>query len=267
MAINGFFSTSILGMRSQALALEVVGTNVANLQSGGYRRGDTTFATVLSKNIGGSTDNNGTIPNYYQRISEQGQILSSARNLDVAISGTGFFVTNTSLDQTGQQIYTRDGNFSLSAENPYTLTDPVTGGTYQSSEAYIVDKNGNYLLGYARQADGTFPTSGTLAPIRVDQAAFSNTGQATSLAELVLNLPSNGEIIDDHLAAISSLNAGATAPEGIETYTIDFIDSLGNRQFARLNFTKSSTNDWEVSASYQGTPVNQGRRSRHWRHP
>ncbi|MEQ8664758.1 MAG: flagellar hook-basal body complex protein [Rhodospirillales bacterium] len=255
MAINSFFSTSVLGMRSQALALEVVGTNVSNIQSGGYRRGDTTFATVLSKNIGGSTDNNGTIPNYYQRISQQGQIQASARNLDVAISGTGFFVTNTTLDQSGQQVYTRDGSFNLSAENPFTVTDPDTGTTYLSSEAYIVDKNGNYLLGYAREADGTFPTTGALVPIRVDQNAFSDAGQATSLADLVLNLPSEGEIINDHLAAISALNSGANAPEGIEDYTIDFIDSLGNRKFARLNFTKSSTNDWEVSASYQGTPV------------
>lgn len=255
MALNSFFSTSILGMRSQALALEIVGTNVANIQSGGYRRGDTNFATVLSKNIGGSLDNNGTLPNFYQRISEQGQVLSSARGLDLAISGSGFFVTNTTLDQSGQQVYSRDGNFSLSAENPFTATDPDTGTTFQSSEAYIVDKNGNYLLGYARNTDGTFPTTGALVPLRVDQNAFTNTGQATNSAEIVLNLPSEADVIADHLAAVSALNARSSVPDGIENYTIDFIDSLGNRQTARLNFTKDQTNNWEVSASYKGTAV------------
>jgi len=255
MSLNGFFSTSVLGMRSQALALEVIGTNISNVQSGGYKRGDTEFATVLSHNIGGSTDNNGTLPNYYQRISQQGQVVSSARGLDLAISGSGFFVTNTQLSGSGQQIYSRDGNFSLSAENPFTVTDPDTGNTYQSSEAYIVDKNGNYLMGYARNADGTFPSTGTLVPLRVDQNAFANTGQATGSAEIVQNLPSEGDIITDHLAAISALNNRASVPDGIESYTIDFTDSNGDRRFARLNYTKDSTNDWSFSASYKGTPV------------
>lgn len=255
MGLNSLFSTSVLGMRSQALSLEVIGTNISNVQSGGYKRGDTTFATVLSKNIGGSTDNNGVLPNYYQRISQQGQVAASSRGLDLAISGSGFFVTNTQLDQSGQQIYSRDGNFSLSAENPFTATDPDTGNTFQQSEAYIIDKNGNYLLGYARQADGTFPTTGTLVPLRVDQNAFANTGEATGQAEIVQNLPSEDETITDHLAAISALNNRASVPDGIETFTIDFIDSNGTRQFARLNYTKDSTNDWSFSASYQGTPV------------
>lgn len=255
MSLNGFFSTSVLGMRSQALALKVIGTNVSNVRSGGYKRGDTNFATVLSHNIGGSTDNNGTIPNYYQRISQHGQVVSSSRGLDLAISGNGFFVTNTQLDGNGQEIYSRDGNFSLSAENTFTVTDSDTGVTYEQSEAYIIDKNGNYLMGYERNADGTFPTTGTLVPIRVDQNAFSNTGQATGSAEIVQNLPSEDVTIDDHLAAISAFNARSSVPDGIETYTIDFIDSNGTRQFARLNYTKDSSNDWSLSASYQGTPV------------
>ncbi len=254
MALNGFFSTSVLGMRSQALALEVIGTNVANVQSGGYRRGDTNFATVLSRNIGGSTDNNGTLPNVFQRIADQGQLLSTSRGLDVSISGDGFFVTQTQLSG-GEQVYTRDGNFSLTTANPFTVTDSDTGQTFQSAEAYIVDKNGNFLLGFDRNADGTFPTTGTLTPLRVDQNAFSNTGQATASAELVLNLPSNASTISNHLGAISALNQGATVPDGIETFLIDFFDSAGNRQTARLNFTKDESNSWQVSASHEGTPV------------
>lgn len=257
MPVYGLFASSTLGMKSQSLAMSVTGRNIANVNTTGYKRAETHFHTVMSDALFRQSDLGGVRADALQRNREQGPVQASNNALDLAIAGQGFFVTNTQLDGNGETIYTRDGSFRERTANPFTVTDPDSGLSFQTSESYLIDKNGNYLLGYAANPDGSFPTTGTPAPMRVDPRAFVDSGRSTTDASIRMNLPANAAVVSNHLTAVSDLNTNNVKADGMETFVINFIDSNGDSRSARLNFTKSESNTWEVSATYQGAPVAQ----------
>lgn len=252
-------------MRSQAHALDTIGRNVANVNTGGYKRTDTQFGTVLSETVGKHTsDIGGVIPKDYQIIDSQGVIQSSARDLDLAIVGHGFFQVSKSLTDTSASniLYTRDGSFRLSVENDitvpgagFTSVTPVSVDSngvqinpVTAKDGYLVDKNGYYVLGWSPQSDGTFSNSGAVAPLRIDANAFTNTFTPSTTARLQLNLPASNEIVTDHASAVLSADQG-TNNSNLETYTAEVVDSNGVKQTARINMTKSGVNQWDVSAT------------------
>ncbi len=257
MSILGSFSISTRGMRSQATALGIIGTNVANVNAGGYKRTDPFFQTLKSNSLFAQSDLGGPKPVVSQTTSIQGTVTGTTRELDLAIAGDGLFVTRTTFDTSGETLYTRDGSFELTTREPFTVTDPDTGNSYEAKKAYLVDKNGNFLLGYPADAAGVFPTSGPPEPMRVDQLAFSDNGRPTTVLELALNMDSNSEISGDHLTAVSNFIASGSRGPGMEVLTLDFVDSAGTRQTARLNLTKTSSNTWGMSATVQGPPAAQ----------
>jgi flagellar hook protein FlgE len=248
------FTISALGMRAQATALHVIGTNVSNVQTGGYKRADAEFRTLMSETTFEQSDIGGVRPNVIQRNTTQGSLLPTNNSLDLAIIGDGFYITRPTFDATGEILYTRDGTFEKSVLNEFSFTDPNTGDAFTTKDAYLVDKNGNYLLGFPVGLDGTFPTTGVPAPMRVDQNAFIDEGTATTSADIGLNLDSNAETVTvPHVTAVSNFDNAGLRPDGMEVLTINYIDSNGDRQDARLNFTKSDTNTWEMSATYDGS--------------
>ena len=98
----------------------------------------------------------------------QGSISTTGVSTDVAIQGNGLFV----LDQGGTQVYTRDGNFTL------------------NSEGYLVDSNGNEVMGYPA-VNGTIGSSQSLARIQISSGQ-SYPPNATSNVQLDMNLNATG---------------------------------------------------------------------------
>jgi flagellar hook-basal body protein len=243
MTVYGGFAASTLGMLSQSHALDTIGNNIANINTGGFRATETRFATVLSDTVGGinslQSDLGGVRPLDINRIDQQGRLISSQNPLDVAISGQGFFVLNTQLNGSGETLYTRDGAFNI-GNGPLTTATADDGSTLSVHEGYLVDKNGYFVQGWTAAADGTFPTSGSLSSLRIDQFAFATTGVATTSAELSLNLP-----------------AGALAGD-TETFSFVAYDSAFNPQDVTLTFTKGTpVNTWTMTATTSQTPVAQ----------
>lgn len=253
------FQTSTLGMRSNAHALNSIGQNIANVNTGGYKRTDTQFKTVLSQTVDSNmSDLGGVRPKDFYRISEQGNITSTTRDLDLAIVGSGFFQMSNSLTDFNDEnlFYTRDGSFQIViTEETSPLLDAngnpevdANGAAININHGYLADKNGYFLLGWTPEVDGSFTNTGTPAPMRIDTYAFATDFQETTIASLNLNLPSTAEIVTDHAATVLAAING-TSSEQMENYTIDVIDSNGAKRAATLNFTKSATNQWEVSAT------------------
>ncbi|MDP6786710.1 MAG: flagellar hook-basal body complex protein [Rhodospirillales bacterium] len=186
---NGYVSPT-LGMMAQAHALNTIGINLANVNTGGFKSTETRFSTILSDTVDKQSDLGGVKPKDHQKIAQQGFIVSSPGNLDLAINGRGFFIVNTKFNGSGETLYTRDGSFAVATEGTEKVT--VNGASVDIKKAYLVDKNGYFVQGLGRDSTtGTFPLSATLTPLRIDQFAFSNTGEATSTADLRLNLPAN----------------------------------------------------------------------------
>lgn len=233
MAMYGAFSTAMMGMMSQSTALNNIGNNIANVSTGGFKRTDTLFSTVLSQTTNHVSDLGGVNPMSMQRIDQGGSIISSSRNLDAAISGHGLFVLNTKLDGTGETFYTRDGSFATvkGADIQVLADDGVS--TITSQEAYMVDKNGYYVMAWQPQTDGSFNTSGPMSAMRVDAYAFQQNAVTTTEARLDMNLP-----------------AGA-APGTQHLYGTKVYDSSGAEQAVTLEFIKGTAdNTWTVTPTW-----------------
>lgn len=238
MTIYGAFSVPTLGMKSQAYALTTIGNNLANVHTGGFKRIETRFSTVMSEQLDGHMDMGGNRPKDTKMISQQGLILASEHTLDVAINGDGFFVLNADRGGGGQVAYTRDGAFKMTPGDEVPAIDD-NGNAITVRTQYLTDKNGYYVMGRSPEADGTFSSTGTPEPLRVDRWAFSNAGSPTTEGFLALNLD------------------GAATNGQSWIYHIDMYDDLGASQSVALDFTRAGINTWTMDQQVTRTPVAQ----------
>ena len=132
------FSSSLSGLSANQQQLNVIGNNLANLNTIGYKSSIVSFSDLVSQSVGGTSVNpmqiglgvaTGSIsPNF-----SQGGFDATGVATNVAIDGNGFFIVGKGDDQS----YTRAGNFSFSSDGTlitadglpvqgYTSTDPVT---------------------------------------------------------------------------------------------------------------------------------------------
>jgi flagellar hook protein FlgE len=245
----GLFQTSVLGMSSQSHALGVISNNIANVSTGGFKRSDTAFSTLLSDTIAFQPGNPATPwPSSTQsdlggvraydvaRISEAGEYITTGRDMDIAIQGRGFFVMNGAVNGSGNTVYGRDGQLFEASVGTLTIAG-TDGAPITVQQGYLVDKNGYFLQGWAAAADGSIGTAGPLTSIRVDPDAFAASGEATTAAKLALNLPAS------------------SAAGSVETYGIDVFDSAWQQQSLQLSFSKSAASPLLWSMSVNGTPA------------
>ena len=165
--IRGMYA-GISGMKSQQTKLDVIGNNLANVGTTGFKSSRVVFKDMLyqnssnavgaSNNLGGSNAKQvglGVSIGSIDRIMGQGMMQPTGRALDVAMDGEGFFMVakgpvahedddiklsadGTIEDAGGREIfYTRDGSLSL------------------DSEGYLVTSSGERVLGYSMESNGT----------------------------------------------------------------------------------------------------------------
>jgi len=240
----GLFQPSVSGMTGHSHAMQTISGNIANVTTNAYKRAETSFSSVLSRTyssapasggLSGSlstqSDIGGIRPTDNLRVRDSGEISGTGRQLDLAISGAGFFVLNTELTGAGEEVYSRDGALDIAIGDEITLTDP-SGQPFTTNEGYLADSNGYFLQGWAADANGTITTGGATGAMRVDDYAFTDLGQATTAASLSLNLP-------------ASANAGAT-----DSYTLEVFDDGAVARNVNIAFTKAATaNTWSVQFS------------------
>ncbi len=138
--IRGFYAAK-LGMMAQQNTLNIIGNNVANINTLGFKPQVTAFASLLYENIDGgagtqiSTGHGAKV----QKVGidfTQGELEPTRRELDCAIVGDGFFGI---LDkETNTTTYTRDGVFQISVEGDQQFLVNIAGD-------YILGKDGNPL--------------------------------------------------------------------------------------------------------------------------
>jgi len=137
----GSFSAGLSGLNANGQYLAVIGNNLANINTIGFKSSAVTFMDLVSQTVGGSSVNPmqvglGVVTGSISPVFSQGAIENTREATNVAIQGNGFFVVS---DPNGDGLsYTRAGNFSLNSEGTlvtpdgfrvqgYTSTDPVTG--------------------------------------------------------------------------------------------------------------------------------------------
>lgn len=214
--------TGVTGLSAYSSALSVTSSNISNSSTTAYKSSNTEFSTMLS-GATSTVNTMGLAVQTEQNVTSQGELTGTTSVTDLAISGSGFFVTSANADGTNIE-YTRSGSFT-------------TNDNYQ-----LVNSSGLYLLGYGvtTATNGTTTTGSQLSTITIDKT--KGTFQASSAVSLSGNLESDLDV-----------NTTSTADY---TKTIDFYDSQGGTQTMTMAFTKSGTNEWSYSITYAGDSAN-----------
>ena len=217
MTIYSAFTVPALGMMGQSHALATIGNNIANVSTGGFKRTDTQFSTLLSQTMDHQSDLGGVKPKDLNQITQLGNMVSSNRDLDLAINGQGFFILSDKISS-GETFYGRDGSFEMATVNDITVTG--NGGTsITTKDGYLVDKNGFFVQGWTADPITGLFSSTTLSPMRIDPYAFATSGQTTTTADLHLNLPADDTA---QLTTVTELGLTGTVEAGdIYTATVD----------------------------------------------
>ncbi|MCX8640165.1 flagellar hook protein FlgE [Gilliamella sp. B3172] len=208
------FSQAISGMNAASKQLDVIGNNIANSATVGFKSASISFADIYAgSKVGMGVKVAAVVQNF-----NDGTTTATNNSLDVAISGNGFFRL---VDSSGQVYYTRNGQFQLDAERN------------------IISADGLQLTGYL--ATGTPPKiqqGATPEPLKVSQEMLN--ASATTKASLQTNLNSNSKVPEKQ-----PLNALDADTFNYST-TITTYDSLGNQRNVQLFYVKTADNQWDV---------------------
>jgi flagellar hook protein FlgE len=180
MTIRAMYS-GVSGLKSHQDRMDVIGNNIANVNTVGFKAGRVTFSDVFNQTIRSWTPGTGETGSVnpmqvglgvklmsVDNIFTQGGIESTGRLFDLAIAGNGFFaLTDQASSGTGQIYLTRAGNFNID-QNGY-LVNPGTGFA---------------VLGRMADATGAISDAGSVQAIRIDP---SQTVSASATRNVVLN--------------------------------------------------------------------------------
>lgn len=222
MGLYSSFYASLSGLSANAGALSVIGNNLANLNTIGFKQSSSTFQDLFNASLGAvGTQGNGNpiqigLGSRLAAITQnfgQGSFQSTSNVTDMAISGLGFFMLSLANNQ--GRAYTRAGNFTL------------------DRDGYLVDPNGNNVLGWNRTGN-VLSTNGTVVPIRINSGVISPPVATTTFS------------------STTNLNADALTGE-IYSTPIQVVDSLGATHTLLFTYTKTANpGEWSLSITTDG---------------
>ena len=240
MSLFSTLSTASSGLSMAGTKLAVIGDNIANINTIGFKGARAQFADLVARDsmglsgptqigTGGATDTVST-------LFGQGSITESQNALDLAISGNGFFAVRNTDQQ--NSMFTRDGQFSL------------------DESGYIVGANGMRLQGFNAEDDSL---STIVTDLKIDRAALQQ--QPTESLELTAVLSteadfsttpifSGGFTLDGNTDTVDDLAAGADFATSINIY-----DSLGAPHNVTIAFERQTAGDWGWYAVVDGGDV------------
>lgn len=252
MSIFGAMQSGISGLAAQSTAMGAISDNIVNVNTVGYKNNTTSFQTLVTKQTTSSRYSPGGVqPVSKQGVNVQGLLASNSSSTACAISGNGYFVVNQAANPGEGDLwaYTRAGDFNID-DNGYLVN---TGGFYAQGwsllpwdgnpNASVVNINGiDYMKAYYDGNGNTVYINDNIIDNRnlkpINLATIGGTAAPTQQIKFGANLPSSDKI-------------GAQQKVSALIY-----DSLGNASNLSLNFTKTSANGWDMSASVPSGAAN-----------
>ena len=220
------FRTAISGLRAAQSELSVIGNNIANVGTTGFKGSRAEFQDVFaSTNVGVSATETGSGTNT-ARVAQQfsqGNITFTDSGLDLAISGQGFFIVNDN----GAQLFSRDGAFGL------------------DRDGFVVNSNNQKLVAFSTDAAGSI--TGSTAPLRISNA--NTQPKATAAVNLGANLDSQATT-----PVVTTFSATNDKSYNSTTATSVF-DSLGGTHLMQYYFVKTGSGTWDMHTAVDGTLI------------
>ncbi|MCG6268873.1 flagellar hook protein FlgE [Vibrio furnissii] len=214
------FNIALSGLDATNTELNTISHNIANASTYGFKGARTEFSAVYNGMQPGGVE----VASISQNFDKNGSVTGTGRAMDLAINGSGFFVTKDSM---GQTLYTRSGVFGTDKDNY------VVGNTGAKLQGYSVDGNNNLL-------------SGSLGHIKISTSSLS--AKATDSLAFVANFNASADAIDQTVYPFDPADPNSFN----SSYTSKAYDSLGNSHTVTQYFTKTADNTWEVNVQVDG---------------
>ncbi|MBC7341693.1 MAG: flagellar hook protein FlgE [Clostridia bacterium] len=209
---------AVSGMQNMQTKIDVIGNNIANVNTTGFKYARVKFQDMLSQTLRGASAPQqgrgginpsqvglGMVLGSIDNIHTQGSLQPTGRPEDLAIQGNGFFVVSDG----SRVFYTRDGSFSRGSDG-----DLVNAAT------------GMKVLGWTAASDGTIDPTGPVGPINIPLGE-KTIAKATENIVFMYNLDANAAVNDTH------------------SVSVDVYDSLGVRHTLTFTFKKGTNpNEW-----------------------
>ena len=217
------FSQAVSGLNAAATNLDVIGNNIANSATYGFKSGTASFADMFA----GSKVGLGVKVAGITQDFTDGTTTNTGRGLDVAISQNGFFRL---VDSNGSVFYSRNGQFKL------------------DENRNLVNMQGLQLTGYP--ATGTPPTIQQGAnPTNISIPNTLMAAKTTTTASMQINLNSS-----DSLPSVNAFDA-SNADSYNKKGSVTVFDSQGNAHDMSVYFVKTGDNNWQVYTQDSSDPT------------
>ena len=262
--------SAVSGLKGHQTRMDVIGNNVANVNTTGFKSSRTTFADTLSQTLSsasaGTDTLGGTNPKQIglgvgvasiDTIFTDGNTQSTGKNTDLALSGNGLFVVKNG----NQTYYTRDGAFEFDADGNYVLPSSglkVQGWVNETTDNSTVNTTGSVT-------DIQVQSGKAMAASESTEAVYSNNLNASTpvITSYTFSTTTNGATTSYTRTAVGTyITASAAQPvtlnfsDGTQqtvtsgTYTIghslpqttafDYYDSLGGKHTATVLLEKTN---------------------------
>ena len=223
------FYTALTGLKGAQTDISTTSNNIANVGSNGFKKSRAEFGDIFgSTPLQAKTVGVGTVTKSITQQFSQGNISASANTLDMAISGQGFFAMEAG-GNSSQTVYTRNGAFNV------------------DDNGFIVDSNGQFLLGYPVDSDGQVSDK-TLAgsnKLKLD-GSYGDPKQTSSIT-MGVNLDASSPVIPKDTIFDT---------EDPDTYSstsaVTIFDNGGNPQSATVFYIKrQNASDVEADPTFK----------------
>ena len=222
MSVLRAFNIGVSGLGATGQAVGVVGDNIANAGTTGFKTSRTEFQDILATSLkgvdGGDQLGGGTQLAHVKTIMGQGDIARTENLTDLAINGKGFFTVEAPFGRG----YTRDGTFHF------------------DKDGVLVNADEYPILGFAANAEGDITSQ--IENLKIGSVAMP--AQATEEVSLLLNLDTREDALEFD-------------PEDIEgtsnySHSVSVYDNVGTSRLVTLTYNKVAPNVWQYRAFVDG---------------
>lgn len=222
MGILRSFNIGVTGLQAQGAGMGVIGDNIANAGTNGFKSSRAEFQDVLATSLkgidGGDQFGAGTKLGHIKQIMSQGDVARTDVSTDLAINGNGFFSVSAPFG-TG---FSRDGSMHF------------------NKDGELVNSDGYQVMGFKYNEKGE-PTN-KLDPIKLGSATIP--AQSTTKVGLSLNVDSRQDVKQFNIEKpddTSNFNTSVTV-----------YDNIGTPRIVNVYFNKTANNNWEYHALVDG---------------
>ena len=212
------FFTALTGLKGAQTDISTTSNNIANVGSNGFKKSRAEFGDIFgstplqSQTVGQGAATKGIVQQF-----SQGNITTSSNTLDMAISGQGFFAMEAG-GVAAQTVYTRNGSFSV------------------DDSGFIVDSNGQFLLGYPVDSDGAVADKTLAGANKLQLKSVYGEPKRTDSISMGVNLSSSDVVLPaDNIFSVDDDSTYSS------TSAVTIFDNAGNPQSATVYYLKTQT--------------------------